>query len=96
VAPGDYNLDGLVDASDYLVWRNTVGSMSNLAADGNGDGKVDQDDYVVWRGNFGRSSPAAAQSAARGGSLGTVPEPSTLMFCVFAGLGLLSHRRRVS
>ena len=33
---GDYNLDGIVDAADYVVWRKTLGqSGTDLAADGN-------------------------------------------------------------
>jgi hypothetical protein len=36
--PGDYNLDGLVDAADYVVWRKTDGD--NPAG------------YALWRANF--------------------------------------------
>ena len=31
---GDYDEDGLVGGSDFLVWQRTLGSTSNLAADG--------------------------------------------------------------
>src|SRR5262249_20459745 len=34
-AAGDYNADGRVDALDYTVWRNNLGTNFNLA--GNGD-----------------------------------------------------------
>jgi hypothetical protein len=33
--PGDFTGDGSVDAADYTIWRDTLGSH-NLAADGNG------------------------------------------------------------
>jgi glucose/arabinose dehydrogenase len=56
--PGDYSGDGIVDAADYVVWRNSVGQDGGfLAADGTGpmgapDGFVDVLDYLFWRTNF--------------------------------------------
>lgn len=52
---GDYNLNGIVDSGDYVVWRNTQGTSSSLAADGNDDGRVDNADYQIWRANFGNT-----------------------------------------
>jgi formylglycine-generating enzyme len=37
-ANGDYNTDGRIDASDYVVWRKFVGSHA---------------EYSTWRGHFG-------------------------------------------
>jgi len=59
---GDYNIDGVVDQDDHLVWRSTFGSNLLLAADGNGNGIVDAADYVVWRKNL--PAPPAAGVAA--------------------------------
>jgi hypothetical protein len=45
--PGDYNYDnydGVVDAADYVVWRNGLGTTYT------------QTDYDVWRANFGQTS----------------------------------------
>src|SRR5690606_32701537 len=43
---GDFNADGRVDAADYTLWRNSLGSNgSGLAADANDDGTVDATDY---------------------------------------------------
>lgn len=57
---GDYNLNGVVDSADYVLWRHTLGqSGAGLAADGSGptlgtpNGVVDQADYTFWRSNFG-------------------------------------------
>ena len=51
---GDYNKNLVVEASDYVFWRNQVNqSGAGLAADGNGDGTVNQADYLLWRENFG-------------------------------------------
>ncbi len=46
----DYNDNGVVDAADYALWRNTRGQTgAGLAADGNNDGTVNQLDYDLWR-----------------------------------------------
>ncbi len=60
---GDYNGDGLangtdngtVDTGDYSVWRDTLGSTTDLRADGNDDGVIDQDDYDVWADYYGNT-----------------------------------------
>ncbi len=53
--PGDYNVDGVVDAADYTVWRDQLGSTAPAfsGADGDGSGIVDQIDYDLWRANYG-------------------------------------------
>jgi hypothetical protein len=53
----DYSSNGVVDAADYVVWRDTVDQMgTSLAADGNGDGQIDSRDFEVWRSQFGQSA----------------------------------------
>ena len=38
---GDFNSNGIVDAADYVVWRDTAGATgSGMAADANGDNLV--------------------------------------------------------
>ena len=63
---GDYNQDNVVDAADYVVWRNTVDSTTDFRADGNGDGVIDAGDYDIWRANFGATlaSPGTASAMA--------------------------------
>lgn len=87
--PGDYNRDGQVDAADFTVWRDTLGSQSLLAADGSGNGIIDNEDYLIWRSHFGIS--------AEGGVIaGAVPEPGgpTALGWIF-GAVLSTRRRRV-
>lgn len=81
-ASGDYNADGTVDANDYDVWRESFGSVENLAADGNNDGVVDAADYTVYRDNIGNMGPL---TGAISGSIAlSVLDPNSVM----AGAGL--------
>ena len=69
---GDYNRNNTVDGADYVVWRKTIGSITNLLADGNGDRRIDARDYDVWRANFGATLPSpGAGSGAAAAALGT-------------------------
>ena len=74
---GDYNGNGVVDAADYTVWRDTLGSQVDLRGDGNGDGMVDEADYVFWKDRFG--------NVVGTGSGAAVPEPTSVIL-VIAGL----------
>jgi hypothetical protein len=59
---GDYNRDGIIDAADYTVWRDSRGNnvvVNGSGADGNGDGVVNDLDYGVWHTNFGATLPAS-------------------------------------
>ena len=53
---GDFNNDGFVDAADYSVWQNYLGSGSSfLNGNGTGEDLVVQADYDLWYNNFGNS-----------------------------------------
>jgi hypothetical protein len=73
VASGDYNQNGVADAADYTVWRDTLGSTTDLRANGDDRGpsmnRIDQADYLVWKNKFGQSGLASV-------SVIQVPEPS--------------------
>jgi hypothetical protein len=90
---GDYDGSGLVDASDYVVWRHSLGATGTvLLADGDHSGTVDLGDYDVWRSHFGtavsiRSSLAVSSAAA-------VPEPaSSCLLILAAAMGSWKTRR---
>jgi hypothetical protein len=88
---GDYNQNGVVDAADYVVWRNTLGQMeAGLVAGGNGNGQIDPGDYDVWRANFGRAADIGAEILANSSGESAVPEPAAVglllatLFCLAA------------
>jgi hypothetical protein len=94
---GDYNQNGVVDAADYLLWRDTLGqSVANGSdADGNGNGTIDEADYMVWRAQFGQSANTSAAASA-GPVAAAAPEPSS-WFALILGVclgSLVSGRLR--
>jgi hypothetical protein len=70
IDPADFNGDGVVDAADYTVWRDTFTSTTDLRADANGDGFVNAVDYDLWSGGyrFGGSATTQAPEAAAAAS----------------------------
>ena len=67
--PGDYNHDQHVDSADYSVWRDTLGSTTDLRADGDGDRVVGPGDYDVWHDNYGSSGAGGASQSLTSDSL---------------------------
>jgi peptidoglycan hydrolase-like protein with peptidoglycan-binding domain len=59
--PGDFDLNDVVDATDYVMWRKLLGVMYTSAQ------------YQTWRTGFGRVRTSAVGG---GGSGSPVPEPS--------------------
>lgn len=82
---GDYNGDGVVDAADYTVWRDTLGSTSQLAADGDFSGTVNQADFDVWANRYGDTASAFGVAA---------PEPTGTALCFAAVAALATIPRR--
>jgi len=88
---GDYNLDGIVDAIDYTVWRNNLGDLTEDDIHHNGDGQqgVDAVDHLWWKQHYGNTSPGT------GGVAFLVPESEIWLLALSAGiLQLLSTRVR--
>jgi hypothetical protein len=76
--PGDFNLDGIVDAADYTVWRDGLGSVYSAS------------DYDTWKSHFGETSAGAASSVARFDA--AVPEPTTMLLPL-AAITAMPRRR---
>jgi subtilisin-like proprotein convertase family protein len=73
---GDYNSNGTVDAADYTVLRDTMGSTTDMRADGNGNHVIDEGDFLMWRSHFGEVMPLGGGAAAASASAQPVPAPS--------------------
>lgn len=86
-SPGDFNVDGVVDNSDYLVWRKGLGTIYT------------QSDYNTWRAHFGETTTYGSGTLGTA----AVPELPTAWLLVvaalivtlrndFGGCGCLGHR----
>jgi len=67
--PGDYNANGVVDAADYVLWRNG-GPLQNDPTAG-----VQPADYDFWRSQFGVITGAGTAVSTVPGA---IPEPSSI------------------
>ena len=74
---GDYNNNGVVDAADYVVWRN-AGATDTLPNDST-PGAVDSTDYATWKANFGKTPGSGVELSGS-----AVPEPAGVMLAIFA------------
>jgi hypothetical protein len=96
--PGDFNDDGIVNAADYTVWRNALGTdvaIRGKFGDGNFDGQVTQADYFVWKKYFGESGDGSGASFEERFPF-AVPEPvGILQLFIAATIGICSQRRRL-
>jgi hypothetical protein len=78
--PGDFNRDAAVDAADYVVWRDGLGTTYTSA------------DFESWRAHFGDS---ATNMAASGTSTQfVVAEPVSLLLAAFVAAVTGSSNRR--
>ena len=75
-AVGDYNHNGIVDAADYTVWRDGLGT------------KYTQADYDVWRAHFGQT----AGSGTGAGTSTAVPEPATVLMLMIGITPIICRR----
>jgi len=79
----DFNGDGEVDGSDFLIWQRGFGVSDGTAnpidGDATGDGNVNGDDLAVWKSQFGTFS---------GSAVAAVPEPGSIALTFLGLLGL--------
>ncbi len=82
--PGDANLDGVVDTSDFNVWNANKFSSNTgwCGGDFNADGVTDGSDFNVWNSHKFTSSDLMA-----------VPEPSGILLLVVGWVGLVRRRK---
>jgi hypothetical protein len=93
---GDYNENCMVDAADYVVWRNNAGTVNLLPNDLIG-GTIGQAHYDQWRANFGASLGTGSGSSLPSAepSSAAVPEPATVIL-VFLAAGICVKRCRTT
>ena len=85
---GDYNGNGIVDAADYILWRNG----GPLANEVDNPGTINTQDYHEWRSRFGNSSGSGSGAT---GSANAVPKrASTVLAGAVAVVVIALGRRR--
>ncbi len=77
ILAGDFDGNGVVNSSDYVVWRKGLGTTYT------------QSDYDVWRFHFGQS--AGGGSGVSAGV--SVPEPATLIMLLTGVTEICARRR---
>jgi len=85
--PGDYNGNGLVDAADYVLWRNG-GPLLNQIDD---PSQINTQDYTAWRARFNSTLPASGSGS---GVTAPVPEPPTIMLLLLYALPAAAYISR--
>lgn len=90
---GDFNDDGIVDAADYTVWRDSYQQVgANLPADANDDQIVNLEDYELWVANYGASLTTSDNSGiGLSVSANTIPEPSSsslILLSLFSAIAI--------
>ncbi len=74
--PGDFNLNGVVDSADYVVWREGLGTTYT------------QNDYNVWRTHFGQTAGSGSGVIANA----AVPEPAFIMMLMVGTVASCFYR----
>jgi hypothetical protein len=81
-------LPATIDAADYTVWRDHLGSPTSLPNDDTAG--VGPDDYARWKTHFGETSGSGALVDT------VVPEPDGLLMVALCSTLIETCRRRRS
>ena len=83
-----FNDDGVIDAADYTIWKDSVGLASSvLRGNGSGEATVVRKDYRIWEMNFQTSESFAGADL--------IPEPTSLLLAFLALTGVSLRRLAV-
>jgi hypothetical protein len=85
----DVNLDGTVDAADYVLWRKSAGSNP-----GSGGSASDPGDYDAWRTYFGDIMDLSAFDDSDFATAAAAPEPASIMLLASCIAFAFTIRRR--
>jgi hypothetical protein len=96
VVASDFDRDGIVDMSDYVLWRNTRNTSVTpySGADANGDGFVNDADYAIWRSTYGDVRGTAGGAGSGSLVFGGVPEPASGVLISIGYLSFFSSRHK--
>jgi len=88
VVDGDYNENGVVDAADYVVWRDQLGSPAGTLPNDPTGVTIGTSQFDLWRASFSSS----------GSGLGamTVPEPTAVILMLVGSVAALRRHRAMS
>jgi autotransporter-associated beta strand protein len=87
---GDYNVDGIVDSADYVMWRANVGQPAGTLLNDSTGAVVGNAQFDLWRTNFGNQLAGSSGSQV---NQAAVPEPSSIGLMMFV-VAAFARRRR--
>ncbi|HEY2411848.1 MAG TPA: hypothetical protein VGI40_06385 [Pirellulaceae bacterium] len=90
--PGDFNLDGTVNAADYVLWRKKNGGTALPNDGGITPGVTNAADYTYWRSRYGSVFVPAINTADGLGFATEIPEPQALSLVVLMALATLARQ----
>ncbi len=92
--PGDFNLDGRTDGTDFLIWQRGYyknnGTSGLLQGDCTGDGIVDGSDFLMWQRWYNRTKTGPGPAIAE---ISPAPEPASFLLLLGAAAMLRRGRR---
>ncbi len=83
---GDYSGNGLIDAADYTVWRDSLGADTLPNRSPLISGEVGQEDFDFWKAQFAGSGSSL--------SVAPVPEPNAFLLMAAIAISAFAFRRR--
>ena len=81
--PGDYNRDGVVDAADFVVWRDHVGAPAGTLPHDVDGVVIGPAQYETWQANFGNTVGRANSTTNT-----AVPEPTSAWLLMLVAMSL--------
>lgn len=82
---GDYNDDGVIDAGDYVAWRDNLGAPAGTLPNDPHAEAIGALQYDTWRSNYGDANGAPASGAP-------APEPAAALLLALAAAGVATRR----
>lgn len=85
---GDFNSDGVIDATDYTAWRDNVNAPAGTLPNDPVGGEIGAAHYATWRENYGANASPSVSS----GQL-AAPEPFGVWVALIGSTPLCARRR---